>query len=142
MLKFKVKRVTTDENTQNTTVYLFNTKEKILLPIKMNTYASSKILLANDKDGHEARPHIHNTVGRIIKALKGKVLGVLIYGYHNEIFYSYLQIKHNGKKLEIDCKPSDAISISIRENVPIFVEKHIYTNAGIKVTKELLAKSL
>lgn len=139
MLEFEVKAIISDTEgwVQTSTVYLFNKSENILLPIKMASFAADNLILAKN-DFPEPRPHIHNTAARLIKALGGKILSVIISRCHNEIFYSYIRVKHQNKNIDIDAKPSDSMAIALRINVPIYIEKKIYRSAGIKVTKEML----
>jgi len=37
----------------------------------------------------------------------------------------------NGRQLKIDSRPSDAIALAVRVNVPIFVEEDVMAQAGI-----------
>lgn len=142
MRKFEILQTIVDtESIEDSTVYLLNKELKILLPINMNTYASNKLALAEAKD-IEPRPHIHNTLGRVVTALNEKFICAIIYGYADEIFYAYLRVTKGNGFIDIDCKPSDALSISIRQNLPIYVEEHVYTENGIPVTWDLIKRSL
>jgi len=143
MLEFEVKAVVDDPESlkQDSTVYLFNKEQRILLPIKMPPPSAVTILNARETP-NEIRPHIHNTAIRIIKALKAEVDSITIYAYQEEIFYSYIKIRRGGNCLEIDARPSDAISIALRQDVPVFVNESVYERVGIKVTKELLRNSI
>ena len=42
----------------------------------------------------------------------------------------------DGKTTEVDCRPSDAIAIAVRSDVPIFVEDVVLEKAGIVMDKE------
>jgi len=139
MLEFEIKAIISDHDNlvQAATIYLFNKNKKILLPIRMASFAADGLILARENQP-EPRPHIHNTATRLIKALGGKIKCVIISGYHNEIFYSYIRINHNQKNIDVDAKPSDSMSIALRNNLPIYVEKKIYESVGIEVTQELL----
>lgn len=95
------------------------------------------ILLARE-GSPEPRPHIHNTAKRLINALDGTIEGIIISGYDNEIFYSYIRIAKGGKKIDIDAKPSDAIAIALRTKVPIYVDKQVAKSVGVKITPEML----
>lgn len=139
MLEFEVKAVVNDPESleKDSTVYLFNKEQGILLPIKMHTLAAGYILDAHAKP-MEPRPHVHNTILRIITALKAQVDSVLIYSYQDKIFYSYIRLRRETEFMDIDARPSDAISIALRHKVPVFVKDEVYASEGIKVTKELL----
>lgn len=141
--KFKIKAIIANprELITNTTVYLFNKDKRILLPIKMTCSAAEGIILAKDKES-EPRPHIHNTATRLITALGARVDSVIINKCKSKIFYSHIRVTRKGKVWDVDAKPSDSMAIAVRLNVPIYVKKCVYQKAGIKVTRELLEKSL
>ena len=139
MLEFEVKAVVDDpENLEkDSTVYLFNKEQSLLLPIKMNNTAAKYILDAHAKP-MEPRPHVHNTFIRVITALHAEIDSIIIYSYQDSIFYSYIRLKRETEFMDIDARPSDAISIALRHKVPVFVNEEVYASAGIVVTKELL----
>ena len=139
MLEFEVKAVVDDPDSleQDSTVYLFNKEQGILLPIKMHTFSATHILDAHARP-IEPRPHVHNTIIRIISALRAEIDSILIYSYQDNIFYSYIRLRRETDFMDIDARPSDAISIALRHKVPVFVKKDVCESAGIKVTKELL----
>ena len=122
-------------------VYLFSKERKILLPIKVNENSAREILAAREPY-HEPRPHIHDTTKRLINALDGKVEKVIISGYDNEIFYSYIRVRHGEKEFDIDAKPSDAIAIALRTKSPIYVEPGVVSQIGINITPELLSEAV
>ena len=65
------------------TYYLFNKRSKILVPIET----------CNSKGYDFGVPSIYNTIKRIIKGTGFSILGVKIYHYDGNIFYTYLSIK-------------------------------------------------
>lgn len=143
MLRFKVRAIITDhkELPQNSTVYLFNKEKCVLLPIKMSSFAANNILLAKDAN-KEIRPHMHNTTIRLVRALGGKIKSIIINDCQNNIFYSYIRVVRKEKVWDVDSKPSDSLAIALRLNIPIFVKKSVYKKLGIKITKDLLERSI
>ena len=49
----------------------------------------------------------------------------------NEIFYGSIIAEVNGKEVEVDSRPSDAIALSVRAHVPILVNSSVMDEAGI-----------
>jgi bifunctional DNase/RNase len=43
----------------------------------------------------------------------------------NITFFARIHIKQNGRTLEVDSRPSDAIALGIATSVPIFVAEHV-----------------
>lgn len=112
----------------------------MLVPIKMTSYAAENITSASNKEG-EPRPHVHDTAGRLARALGAKIKCIIINKCHKGVFYSYIRLVKNNKTRDVDARPSDSMSIALRFNVPILIKKCVYEKSGIKITKELLEKS-
>jgi len=139
MIPFEIKTIISGNEGLDSdhTIYLFNKEKKILLPIKINQNSVDALLLARETTP-EPRPHIHNTAKRLINVLNGKVDRIIISGYNNEIYYSYIRIKQGKKSFDIDARPTDAFAIAIRTKAPIYVEQDIIDMVGVKVTAEML----
>lgn len=39
-------------------------------------------------------------------------------------------IRHGGKTVEVDSRPSDAIALGVASNVPIYVSEHVMDEVG------------
>lgn len=123
------------------TIYIFNEEGKIIIPIKTNTWGCESVLLSKQKK-KQIHPHIHDTLMRSVIALGGNVLCAMIYKVIDDAFYTYLRILKNNEILDINIRATDAISIALRCDKPILVSESVYKEVGIKVTKELLRRSL
>jgi bifunctional DNase/RNase len=49
----------------------------------------------------------------------------------NEIFYGNIIAEVDGREVEVDSRPSDAIALSVRAHVPILVNSSVMDEAGI-----------
>jgi RNA polymerase sigma factor (sigma-70 family) len=49
---------------------------------------------------------------------------------HEQVFYGSLTIRKNGTTHEVDCRPSDAINLAVRQDVPMFVAAEVMEQAG------------
>ena len=78
-----------------------------------------------------SRPLTHDLLGSVIGALGGKVTQVVINELSDETFYAKVIIDENGRHVEVDARPSDAIALAIRAKVPIFVEDSVFEQAGM-----------
>jgi len=59
---------------------------------------------------------------------------VIVSELKNDTFYAKILIGSGDNLIEIDARPSDAIAIAIRSNVPIFVEDEVVAQAGVVFT--------
>ena len=83
------------------------------------------------QDMEMARPLTHDILARIIADLGGEISHVTIKELRNDVFYAYIMINQQGKKLEIDSRPSDAMALAVRAQVPIYVEEQVMEKASI-----------
>jgi bifunctional DNase/RNase len=54
----------------------------------------------------------------------------------NDTFYAKLVISQGKKQHEIDCRPSDALAVAIRVDVPIFVNEQVLEKAGVNLDEK------
>ncbi|MCC7369554.1 MAG: bifunctional nuclease family protein [Chloroflexi bacterium] len=83
-----------------------------------------------------SRPLTHDLLGSVISALGGKVTQVVINELADETFYAKLIVDADGRHVEVDSRPSDAIALAIRAKVPIFVEDAVLDQAGMVFESE------
>ncbi len=82
------------------------------------------------------RPLTHDLLRAVIDNLGGAVHHILVNDLESDTFYAKVIISVNGKSLEVDSRPSDAIALAVRVQVPIFVEEQVLEKAGILLDKE------
>src|SRR3954452_21746256 len=66
------------------------------------------------------RPLTHDLLVNILGELEVEVLRVTVTELHENTFYASITIQHDGRKLEIDSRSSDANAIAVRAQAPIF----------------------
>jgi len=83
------------------------------------------------QDMEIARPVTHDLLKNVIGEMGGTVSHILINELRDQVFYARLFIDVTGEMMEVDCRPSDAIAVSVRAKVPIFVDESVMEEAGI-----------
>jgi bifunctional DNase/RNase len=83
------------------------------------------------QDMEIARPVTHDLLKNVIGEMGGTVSHILINELRDQVFYARLFIDVAGEMMEVDCRPSDAIAVSVRAKVPIFVDESVMEEAGI-----------
>lgn len=76
------------------------------------------------------RPQTHELLASVIDQMGGSLEHIVIDDLRDHTFYAKLMIKQNGRMIEIDSRPSDAIALGIAEEVPIYVAEHVLDEAG------------
>src|SRR5688572_9011563 len=71
------------------------------------------------------RPMTHDLLANVIEALGGQIQHIEINDLQNGTFFSKIHIRQNGRVVQIDSRPSDAIALGIATMVPIYVAEHV-----------------
>jgi len=88
------------------------------------------------QDVSVARPLTHDLLRDVMEKLGAQVEYVLINDLSDDTFYARIILNVNGERLEIDSRPSDAIALAVRVQVPIFAEDSVLERAGVQLDKE------
>ncbi|MFQ6020351.1 MAG: bifunctional nuclease family protein, partial [Dehalococcoidia bacterium] len=83
-----------------------------------------------------ARPLTHDLLRSIIDALGASVSHIVVNDLTNDTFFAKIFVDVNGRSLEIDSRPSDAIALAVRVQVPIYAEETVLEKAGVRLDKE------
>jgi bifunctional DNase/RNase len=85
-----------------------------------------------------SRPLTHDFTCAAINALGASVQSVSISGLKKDTFYALVVLRagREEKQIYLDCRPSDALAIAVRENVPIYADEEVLKKAGILLDKE------
>jgi bifunctional DNase/RNase len=83
-----------------------------------------------------ARPLTHDLLRTVIDTLGARVTSVVVNDLANDTFYARIVLDVNGRTLEIDSRPSDAIALAVRARVPIFAEDTVLERAGVLLNQQ------
>ncbi|MFC2047978.1 bifunctional nuclease family protein [Chloroflexota bacterium] len=82
------------------------------------------------------RPLTHDLLRSVIEALGASVHSVIVNDLRNDTFYAKITLDVNGGQMEVDSRPSDALALAVRVDVPVYVEESVLDKAGILLDKE------
>jgi len=83
-----------------------------------------------------ARPLTHDLLRSVIEALGATVHYIVVTDLANDTFYARVILSVDGRTLEIDSRPSDAIALAVRVQVPIYAEEAVLDKAGVGLDQE------
>ena len=70
-----------------------------------------------------ARPITHDLIVNIVREMGGKVRHVLVNDMRDDTYYARIVlVSRDGKETSVDSRPSDAITIAVRCDCPIYVD--------------------
>lgn len=77
------------------------------------------------KGVHFLRPMTHDLIVGIMQGLEVDLEQIVISELREGTFYAKLVIRQDGRLLEIDSRPSDALAIGAGSDVPLFVDESV-----------------
>src|SRR3990172_668766 len=83
-----------------------------------------------------ARPLTHDLLRDVMDKLGAQVDYVVVNDLADDTFYARIIVSYNNERLEIDSRPSDAIVLAVRVQVPIYAEDAVLERAGVALDKE------
>jgi len=83
------------------------------------------------------RPLTHDLLKSVIREFNGRIVHILINDLRNDVFYARIVVEVNGRQIDIDSRPSDAIALAVRAKSPIFVADLVMERAAIRPDEDM-----
>jgi bifunctional DNase/RNase len=100
------------------------------LPIWIGIYEAEAIALAL-QDVEVSRPLTWDLLKNIFSIMNAHIIRVEVTTLQDDTYYGNIVAEIDGKKLDIDSRPSDAIALAVRAHVPILVSRPILDSVGV-----------
>ncbi len=81
------------------------------------------------------RPLTHDLLHSMIDALGASVDSIIVSDLKNDTFYAKIILKVGDGQMEVDARPSDALALAVRVDVPIYAEESVLEKAGISLDR-------
>ena len=105
------------------------------LPIIIGMFEAQAIAIEIEKITPN-RPMTHDLFKSFAHSFDFEVTEIIISDLKEGVFFAKIVCNNGSKSVEIDARPSDAIAIGLRFNVPMFTYEAILSEAGIELTDE------
>jgi bifunctional DNase/RNase len=105
------------------------------LPIIIGGFEAQAIALEME-NVKPNRPMTHDLFVSLFEHFNIDLVEVQITDLQDGVFFAQLIIEHNGVQKAIDSRPSDAIAIAVRLDVPVFSTEQILKEAGIVIQED------
>jgi uncharacterized protein len=109
------------------------------LPIWIGVYEAEAITLSL-QEVEVARPLTWDLLKNIFGILNAHIVRVEVVALKDDTFYGNIVAEVNNQMINIDSRPSDALALAVRANVPVLVERSIMDTAGITPEDDLQGK--
>jgi uncharacterized protein len=126
LVRMAVSTLAIDRNGGPCAVVLESTDPNVRLPIiipreQATAIAASQVQLS--------RPLSHDLIVRVLAHLGGCVTRVLIHDLREGIYFASLYVRSATREGVLDCRPSDAIALAVRLELPIWVDTSVLAQA-------------
>ena len=78
------------------------------------------------------RPMTHDLLCEMLGELDVKCTQVAVTELRENTFFASITLSVNGKEMEIDSRPSDAIALAVRAGAPIFAAEEVIAESAIE----------
>jgi bifunctional DNase/RNase len=78
------------------------------------------------------RPMTHDLLTDVIAELQGEIVKIEVTELKDNIFHARIIILQDGREVEIDSRPSDAIALAVRCDAQIFASDDVIAESGIE----------
>ena len=115
---------------------------KRLLPIFVGIFEALAIMMELE-DHTVERPMTHDLLKSVIDHLDAKVVSVFVSDLKDGTFYAEITLNVGDEEvIKVDSRPSDALALALRADVPIYVSEEVMAEASMKIDDEEGLKSV
>ncbi len=120
----------------NTPVVLLREQEgERFLPIWVGPVEAMAISSA--MEGVEPpRPQTHDLLKSVIEHLEATPIRVVVTELRDNVFFADLILSIGGREVAVSSRPSDAIALAVRTNMPVFAAPQVLDDAGIEIREQ------
>ena len=139
MIEVTIDSIRVSLMSQHRVVILKDVDSDRYLPIWIGPFEAEAITVTL-QEVEVPRPLTHDLLKNVIQKLGATVEHILVSELRDEVFYARIVMEANGKHLEIDSRPSDALALAVRLRVPVYIEEAVMEKAAVLPEEEVEAE--
>ena len=118
-------------------IVLLKTREgNKFLPIWIGHPEAAAILMKL-QGANTPRPMTHDLMDEMLEKLQAECTRVSVTELRENTFYASIQLRIDGREVEIDSRPSDALALAVRTQAPIFAHEDVIAESAIEFEHEV-----
>ena len=100
------------------------------LPIRIGSFEATAITMG--VNGRSGRPMTHDLLCSAISELGASCVSVRVMAVQGTTFFAQVELERaDGEHVFLDARPSDALAIAVREEVPVYAEESVLDAAAM-----------
>jgi bifunctional DNase/RNase len=146
-IEVRIRGLMLDPVTNMPIVVLKDVLSDAVLPIWVGVFEANAIALEIEKST-APRPMTHDLLRNLIGGLNAVVRKIVVSELKSDTYYAHIWMEQHGELVTIDSRPSDALALALRCDVPIYVLRRVLQKARVSadgpqnLTAEELRKTL
>lgn len=129
MVEVEIDSIRVSLMSQHRVVILKEIDSERFLSIWIGPYEAEAITVSL-QELEVSRPLTHDLLRNLLVALGVEVKQVNITELKDDVFHANIILSVNGREMEIDSRPSDALALAVRVHVPIYVNETVMDEAA------------
>lgn len=124
MVRVELARLVINERADEQVIHLRELEGEREFPIVIGifeAFAIDRIL----KDRLTERPLTHDLIGNVVAQLDARVARAVIDDLRETTYYAKLVLERGKEEIAVDARPSDAITVALKVDAPIFVSDRV-----------------
>jgi len=118
-------------------IVLLKTREgNKFLPIWIGHPEAAAILMKL-QGANTPRPMTHDLINDVLSELEVSCTRVAVTELRENTFYAAITLQMNGREMEIDSRPSDALALAVRTGASIFAAEDVISESAIEFEHEV-----
>ena len=82
------------------------------------------------------RPLTHDLLLSVIDTLGTSINSIIVSDLKNDTFFAKIILDVDGNQMEVDARPSDALAMAVRADVPVYADEGVLDKASILLDSE------
>ena len=135
-IEMTIKGLIVDPITNMPIVILRDKDGQRVLPIWVGVFEANAIALQIENI-ETPRPMTHDLLFDMLGELEVACTRVSVTELRENTFYASITLQVNGREVEIDSRPSDALALAVRSGAPIFAAEDVIAESAIEFEHEV-----
>jgi bifunctional DNase/RNase len=127
LVQMQLARIIKSDISDNQVIYLKEVEGDRQFPILIGHFEAASIDLRVTHGERPARPLTHDLIVGVAESLGATIDSVVVTELKDQTYFAVLRLKRDGKTVDVDSRPSDAIAVAVsfQPPLPIFVADEI-----------------
>jgi len=127
-IEMRIKGLVVDPISKMPIVVLEDNNSEHMLPIWIGVFEANAIALKMENIA-TPRPMTHDLLQNVFEKFDIPIVKIIVNDVRDNTFYAKILCRFDNDMYAIDSRPSDAIALALRMEVPIFVEEEVVKKA-------------